>query len=112
MWERRKDTRYEIRRNVHAQVLSELPGAHSLLRLKNISSSGACFQSESSLANGTELQLEITECPSTLVSNLGFWVKLQKPEVSLFTRARVCRSGDGSKELAVEFSYPPNVLNT
>ena len=111
MWERRKDTRYEMRRNVHAMILSESPGAHSLLRLKNISTSGALFQAESAYAEGTELQLEITECPSTLLNSLGFWIQIQKPEVNLFTKAKVCRVGPGEQEMAVEFTFPPNVLN-
>lgn len=112
MWERRKEKRFDIKRVVNAKVISEAENGHTSLLMTNISSTGACLISSLPMRKGMDLQLEIKDCPVSLVSGLGFWVKLQKDPVNLFAKAKVSRTGPGQKEVAVEFRNPPNVLNT
>jgi hypothetical protein len=114
MDERRDYDRHSIPMMATASYLVAGKLTQRRVDLFNLSKGGACLNHSETIAEGTAVDLEISDCTSGFVDQLGIWNKVHGDMVDLHVHGRVLRSENSGnfdhKHVAVQFNGPIKIM--
>jgi hypothetical protein len=115
MEERRVHKRYAMPLSVKAEFYESGEWRSESMKLVNISRGGACIAYQHPLEAGSIVNLEISDCSSGFVNQLGEWSKVHGDLVSLKVQGQVMRNQEHNEEfqhhyVALQFKSPIKII--
>lgn len=109
--ERRRQLRYRLPLCVTTEYREQGKLQIEHMSILDMSSEGARLKFTKALAVGMSMELEIVDCDSGFVNQLGAWNKIHGDLVNLKVQAEVLRcervpGGDSHFQIAVKFKRP------